>query len=41
MVTMENKEKPAVATKIIAGGIAGASETMVTVSIQPAHLSRK
>jgi hypothetical protein len=29
---MENKDKPAVATKIIAGAIAGASETMVTVS---------
>jgi hypothetical protein len=30
---MENKEKPAVITKIIAGGVAGASETMITVSI--------
>jgi hypothetical protein len=35
---MENKEKPAVTTKIIAGGVAGASETIITVSI-PTHSS--
>jgi hypothetical protein len=32
MISMENRDKPAVATKLIAGGIAGASETMITVS---------
>jgi hypothetical protein len=31
---MDQKEKPAVLTKIVAGGIAGVSETMVTVSIK-------